>query len=108
MNRDKIIGAQLRKLRQLAGLSQVALASQCGITFQQLQKYEKGINRLTITRLLDIATALKVSPEKFYQELAGKEDKQLLSPLDMKLVKAFQKLSDEAKARLLIVLKYWR
>ncbi len=54
------IGERLRQVRMLKGLSQVALAREIGVSYQQLQKYEKGLNRLSVPRLLDISKVLKV------------------------------------------------
>jgi transcriptional regulator with XRE-family HTH domain len=55
---DKSIGARIRARRLALGLSQEALASEIGITFQQVQKYEKGLNRVAAATLVDIARAL--------------------------------------------------
>ena len=66
---DIIIGQNLRKIRLLKGLSQQDLADRLGITFQQVQKYEKGSNRVSATRLLAIACALQVDIQDLYGEL---------------------------------------
>src|SRR4051794_14146809 len=63
---DVAIGERLRALRLDRGLSQDALAGAIGVTFQQLQKYEKGANRVSAGRLLAIAAALKVPIMAFY------------------------------------------
>jgi transcriptional regulator with XRE-family HTH domain len=55
---DVQIGLRIRLARQAAGISQQSLADQLGLTFQQLQKYEKGINRITANRLWKIANIL--------------------------------------------------
>jgi len=59
---DKQIGARLRVLRHAAGLSQTELANVGGITFQQVQKYENGVNRLSSGRLHQFAAALGTTP----------------------------------------------
>ena len=51
---DKHAGKRLRIARKEAGFSQVQLAGLCGITFQQLQKYESGANRISLSRLYQI------------------------------------------------------
>ena len=56
---DKIVGERLRRRRLLRRLSQQALGEIVGISFQQLQKYEKGINRISASRLLEFSTALQ-------------------------------------------------
>lgn len=55
---EKQIGARVRMARLMAGMSQSALAKACGnLTFQQFQKYESGTNRVSVSRLLEIAKA---------------------------------------------------
>lgn len=56
---DLIVGANVRRLRKTRGLSQEALADRIGLTFQQVQKYEKGTNRISASKLFDIAAALR-------------------------------------------------
>lgn len=60
---DKMIGGNVREYRLIRGMTQEELASAIGVTFQQLQKYELGHNRVAATRLLLIAKALKVEPQ---------------------------------------------
>ena len=55
---DVIVGQRIRTFRKAAGMSQTELADQVGITFQQLQKYEKGTNRVAAGRLPHIARRL--------------------------------------------------
>lgn len=55
---DYVLGRKLRLARTEAGLSQQALAERLGITFQQVQKYEKGANRIAASRLVSIAAAV--------------------------------------------------
>lgn len=59
---DRRIGDQIRTRRLQLKWSQTRLAETAGITFQQIQKYEKGINRVSASRLVQLAEALKVSP----------------------------------------------
>lgn len=63
---DVYVGKQLRKLRSSLGLKQQQVAKMAGITFQQLQKYEKGHNRMASSRLHDIGKILGVKPEYFF------------------------------------------
>jgi transcriptional regulator with XRE-family HTH domain len=55
---DLRIGALIRARRLELGMSQTVLAEAVGVTFQQIQKYEKGINRVSASTLMDVATAL--------------------------------------------------
>jgi len=79
---DAHIGSKVRAQRTLLGMSQTELASRVGITFQQIQKYEQGKNRMGASRLYAIARALGVSPGYFFEDLpaaaaqgpAGAED----------------------------------
>jgi transcriptional regulator with XRE-family HTH domain len=66
---DARIGSKVRAQRMLLGMSQTELASRVGITFQQIQKYENGANRMGASRLYAIASALGVSPGYFFQDL---------------------------------------
>jgi len=55
---DIALGAAVRIRRRTIGMSQEALAEQCGVSFQQIQKYENGANRISFSRLVQIARAL--------------------------------------------------
>ena len=66
---DVHVGSQLKLRRILLGLSQERLADELGITFQQVQKYEKGLNRIGASRLWDLAQVLGVSVAYFYENL---------------------------------------
>jgi transcriptional regulator with XRE-family HTH domain len=70
---DRHVGALIRSRRLEAGLSQVKLGEAIGLTFQQIQRYEKGSNRVGSSRIVQIANALNVSPETFFKG-ASKEN----------------------------------
>ena len=63
---DAYVGARIGLRRSALGLSQSALAQQLGISFQQVQKYETGQNRISASRLLRAATVLGTSVETFF------------------------------------------
>lgn len=65
---DAQIGKQLRFYRKAAGMTQRTLAGKVGITFQQVQKYENGLNRLSVARLYDIAHALQIPIHMFFPD----------------------------------------
>lgn len=65
---DSYVGARIRTRRQQLGMSQERLADQIGVTFQQVQKYEKGINRIGASRLQRIADVLRASPSFFFEQ----------------------------------------
>jgi transcriptional regulator with XRE-family HTH domain len=58
---DAYIGARMRERRIALSMSQAELSKVLGVTFQQIQKYEKGVNRVSAARLFDICKALNVS-----------------------------------------------
>lgn len=95
---DKRIGARVRARRLDIGMSQETLADILGVTFQQVQKYEKGVNRIAASRLYDISAALKVSVASFFENLsvghrgqnAGPRTEELLAtPGALELVRLF-------------------
>jgi len=67
--RDVQFGQTIRARRREIGMSQVQLAKAIGVTFQQVQKYERGANRVSVSRLLDIAKALRVSTSYLFAGL---------------------------------------
>ncbi|MBB4226452.1 helix-turn-helix domain-containing protein [Rhizobium mongolense] len=68
---DVYVGGRLRLRRKVLGLSQGSLADALGITFQQVQKYEKGMNRIGASRLQRIAEILKVPVGFFFENNAS-------------------------------------
>jgi transcriptional regulator with XRE-family HTH domain len=64
---DKHVGSRVRMRRMMIGMSQEKLGEKLGITFQQIQKYEKGTNRVGASRLQQIATSLSVPPSFFFE-----------------------------------------
>ncbi len=66
---DTHVGNRIRLRRLMLGLSQEKLAELLGITFQQVQKYERGLNRVGASRLWDLAQVLDVPVTFFYEEL---------------------------------------
>lgn len=65
---DQLIGARIRRRRLEIGMSQERLAELLGVTFQQVQKYEKGVNRVACSRLYDVAHALGASIDWFFAD----------------------------------------
>jgi transcriptional regulator with XRE-family HTH domain len=66
---DKVIGERIHELRISMGLSRQQLASKIDVTHQQLQKYEKGTNRISAGRIASIAKALKKQVEFFFEDI---------------------------------------
>jgi transcriptional regulator with XRE-family HTH domain len=118
---DVHVGSRVRFRRMLLGMSQEKLGEKLGLTFQQIQKYEKGINRIGASRLFDLAQVLGVPVQFFYEEAPAGEPNPLVpqgfaerppaensiveflrSRDGLELNKAFVRISD-AKARRAIV-----
>jgi transcriptional regulator with XRE-family HTH domain len=66
---DAHVGSRVRLRRMLIGMSQEKLGELLGLTFQQVQKYEKGANRIGASRLYDISQILNVPVQYFFEEL---------------------------------------
>ena len=67
---DQHVGRQIRELRRRLHVSQEKLAETLGLTFQQVQKYEKGSNRVSASKLFEVAGALGVDVDYFFRGLA--------------------------------------
>ncbi len=94
---DQRIGRRIRERRVVLGLSQTDLADGLGITFQQLQKYEKGHNRIAAGRLYGCAQLLDVPPEYFFEGLEGSDSGTpdvTKSDEAMKLTRAYYSIND--------------
>ncbi len=68
---DVHVGQRVRQRRWLAGMTQQQLAERVGIKFQQLQKYETGTNRISASRIWDIAAVMEVPVSFFFEGLEG-------------------------------------
>lgn len=104
---DKRVGACVRAARVKAGLSQSKLAAELGITFQQLQKYEKGKNRVAVSTLLLIADALTLPVQSFFDSIAQQTSdvsdwSDLLSKDNIRLIRAYSNIGDpEVRRRIM-------
>ena len=110
---DVHVGARVRLRRTLLGMTQTRLGNALGLTFQQVQKYEKGVNRIGAGRLYDLSRVLDVSIEHFFEDMpadvaasspAGGGDKAKMLPSHapnpmvkretLELVRAYYKIED--------------
>ncbi|MBZ7924389.1 helix-turn-helix domain-containing protein [Ensifer adhaerens] len=66
---DVIVGRNVRRIRNMLGMSQETLATKLGLTFQQVQKYEKGTNRISASKLVAISHALDCSVGQFFTDV---------------------------------------
>ncbi len=112
---DRHVGFRLRLARASRKLSQTDLAKSSGITFQQVQKYEKGTNRVSASRLFEFATLLGVEISYFFDgaDETGNERIQpddeaaafQVSPVDVEILRALWKVKDgKVKRRLLDII----
>jgi transcriptional regulator with XRE-family HTH domain len=108
---DKLVGQNIRIQRLAMGLSQTELAEKLGVTFQQVQKYEKGVNRIGCGRLFQIARTLGVHIMDFFdgsdtgKPAAEANARELISePQAYGLVEAFSQIEDRRLRRLLVEL----
>lgn len=77
---DVHVGKKVRQRRQLLDISQEDLSAALGITFQQLQKYERGANRVSASRLFQLSELLKVPISFFYEDFVDTKGSRSSSP----------------------------
>jgi transcriptional regulator with XRE-family HTH domain len=111
---DKHVGSRMRMRRMILGMSQTTLADALDLTFQQVQKYEKGTNRISASRLQHLADIMQVPVEFFFEGAPGRPNmdddtpspayvSEFLATRDgLALTKAFMQIKD-AKLRRCIV-----
>ena len=95
---DEHIGALIRVRRLMMGLSQQQLAGVIGVTYQQLHKYKRGLNRISAGRLFEIAQALAVDAAWFFQGLGQESAAEDVAPRQrmlLDLMRNFVLIKDE-------------
>jgi len=112
---DLHLGRRLRRRRRLLGITQQKLGMLVGIRFQQVQKYECGVNRISAARLWQIAGALEVPVNYFYDGLSealectkavsAKNNSQGSEKETLELVQAYYRLPERPRRRLLDLAK---
>jgi transcriptional regulator with XRE-family HTH domain len=102
---DAVLGQRIRRLRRELSLTQSALAERLGITFQQVQKYENGANRVSALMLIKLAEALETTVAGLLQDLeTPTSDSGHDQPEVARLVAAFSKInSPEVRASILSI-----
>ena len=112
---DIAAGINMRRIRRARGLTQEWLAAQIGLTFQQVQKYERGTNRVSSSRLFDLSRVLDVPIRYFFEEMSAGVESQSPGQLHgaapslpgedhdpmarretLELVRAYYKIPDQA------------
>ena len=120
---DVHVGARMRQRRSLLGMSQDAVGKAVGVTFQQIQKYERGSNRMGSSRLFEFAKVLDVPVSYFFDEmrpatsgrsaksgaatpLAKGDDDSLIKRETLELVRAYYKIGHgEVRRRIFDIVK---
>jgi transcriptional regulator with XRE-family HTH domain len=111
---DIALGAAVRIRRKTLGISQEALADQCGVSFQQVQKYENGANRISFSRLVQIARALRCRVVDLMDVLDAPDREtpadldlltRLRSPGAVELLTAYEQLNAESRTALVSLLR---
>ncbi|WP_203293926.1 helix-turn-helix domain-containing protein [Maricaulis parjimensis] len=111
---DLHVGKRLRRRRRLLGLTQQQLAESVGIRFQQIQKYECGANRVSASRLFELAESLDVPVQYFYEGLSQRDEvanegtlaADILSQKEtVDLIRAYYRLGERPRKRLLELAK---
>jgi transcriptional regulator with XRE-family HTH domain len=101
---DRQVGERIRRRRILLGLTQDQLADALGISYQQVQKYETGANRVSAGRLAQIAEVLEVQPGWFFGAVEKSETAGGSSRAVIDLVRNFSRIEDERVRTHLIAL----
>ena len=106
------IGQQLKMLRISNKMSQKALAEKLGITYQQVQKYEMGMNRISVARVWQFCKIFSVTPDYLFENLLDLDDKNakagelipnaMATSQDIKLMLAFKKIENGDERNLII------
>jgi transcriptional regulator with XRE-family HTH domain len=113
---NKQIGIKIKRIRKALGMSQMELAEGVGVSFQQIQKYEKGINRISAERIQQIARALGTTVNTFFEkekeiipmvsepsaEYSHKGTWMVVSQEEARLLQLFRKIDDEKTREALV------
>ena len=113
VNFNRHLGSKLRMRRLALGLTQTKVAQAINVTFQQIQKYEKGTNGISSLRIMQLANFLKVPVVYFFEDypVYDAEAKRDTADVDLNyayLAKLFSNLSDPQKEKILQVLRNTR
>ena len=108
------IGKQLKLLRLANKVSQRDLANKMGVTYQQVQKYENGLNKISVSRLWQVCEIFKISPNVLFENILSNTSdvknadslipNKLATSQDMKMIIAFKKIEKSSSRALLIKL----
>ncbi|PHQ98688.1 MAG: transcriptional regulator [Marinosulfonomonas sp.] len=89
---DIHVGKRIKEIRTVRGLTQSNVADYLGISFQQLQKYETGANRVSASRMFELSKLLDITPAFFFEGLEG-QNYDTMPPMDMETARIAAALS---------------
>jgi len=89
---DIHVGKRIKEIRTIRGLTQSNVADHLGISFQQLQKYETGANRVSASRMFELSKLLNITPSFFFEGLEG-QNYDSMPPMDMETARIASALS---------------
>lgn len=103
---DRHVGVRIRARRRQLGVSQQLLADTIGCTFQQVQKYENAKNRVSSSRLFEIAKVLKVNPSYFFDglpmsDLEPGEPPPVFGPEEVEIARLFMRIRNPTRRKVL-------
>jgi transcriptional regulator with XRE-family HTH domain len=103
---DRHVGVRIRARRRQLGISQQLLADTIGCTFQQVQKYENAKNRVSSSRLFEIARVLKVNPSYFFDglpmsDLEPGEPPPVFGPEEVEIASLFMRIRNPTRRKVL-------
>ena len=99
---ERAVGLRLRQLRKSRGISTVQLATEVGITYQQIVKYEHGTNRISAGRLYYLAKALNLTPEAFFKGLDLKSTPPTRrEEMQQQMLEDFLRISDQKQCQVI-------
>jgi len=101
---DQHVGKKFKQARMLRRMSQSEVAEQVGISFQQVQKYETGTNRISASRLFEFSQILQVPPAFFFDGLATHDGSAPKEDASMKIINALAVITDEKVKERIITL----
>lgn len=102
---DIVVGRRIREMRLLMNLSQEALAKEVGLTFQQIQKYELAVNRVSAGVLIAIANVFGCPVTWFYGE-NGNEECNPFTNQELQLIKAYRQAPDRVREAIVDLMKF--
>lgn len=103
---DKAIGANIRHIRRVRGVSQEQLGGILGITYQQIQKYERGQNSISADKLITLARMLQVNVMDFYEGTVESIEIAEFPKITIEALKAFSAIKEEVVQRRLLALMH--